>query len=687
VDVPASGVRRPRHPRYGKEEKRSQNFSNKNLNPNLLTMPAATKRRSRSKAAPAAKESQEKPQRSRSKNARASKSKKTKDSDDEHEGEEQDTENNNEEEVVVKKGTKQPKDVKKAEEKTKSSFLGRLFKRSLIFVVLLGIAAYYFDALPVNASLQTLDREALVSMVSASSLSGADAANPLVGVTAVVTGATSGLGRSTATELYGMGATVILASRNAEKCKNVQVAISAEYPQSKGKMDCDLTLDLSDLSTVTTFARLFDSRYKHLHLLINNAGMHYVSSPELNTLTQVEVPQVSRQGYDLSWSSNYQGHFLLTKLLLPGMIEAEKISGKQGRIINVASSYHFGSDGTMLKPNGDIMPEAARSDVNTFTHRNRAYSNSKFAQVLHAKELQKRLNAIGQNSIKVQSVCPAWVATGILPNNLGGHFVGRHAFTPKAAALIPIGAAVKPECKGGEFVAIFQNWFSNQSWSHDLFRKITSWGIRDAACNALSMFILASQGKTYGVHIQPSSPEYDDDDLSSALYDWSEKVSTEFVEAETKEREAAAAKAAEAKFAAEKKREAADMEMRKAEAKEREAAAAKAAEAKFAAEKKREADMEMRKAEAKKKETDAKMAEMQKKIKSQEAIRSVAELQKKREEVDRLHNIEEKAKEQGRKRAEAQRIESEGMKRREHEKAKKAAEAQARAQAQDAGAQ
>ena len=416
------------------------------------------------------------------------------------------------------------------------SLLGKLVVAIVVVVAAAAAAIIHLDIAPVNASQQQLDVPALRSLAFASKLRGQDAKNPLTGAQAIVTGATSGLGQATATELYGLGATVILASRNAAKCKGVQATIQAAYPKSPGKLDCSLTLDLADLSTVTAFAKAFARKYTHATLLVNNAGMHYVSAPVDDAVHRLDLPMVSSQGYDYSFSSNYLGHYLLTKLLLPGMISAEANTGRQGRIINVASSYHLQSDGTMLRPSGEgegeAIPEAARSDVNTFTFRNRAYANSKFAQVLHAKELQKRLKEQGKNTVRVHSVCPAWVSTGILPDNAGGAFVSRHAFTPKAASVITIGAALRNDFQGGEFVAIFQNWFTTQTWSHAMFSRLTQWGIRDAASNALSMFILASQGKSYGVHVQPSSPEADDAELARALFDWSNDAVTKFVDSE-----------------------------------------------------------------------------------------------------------------------------------------------------------
>ena len=435
---------------------------------------------------------------------------------------------------------------------------GSLLAKLVVVVVAVAAAAaaaaFHFDYVPVNASEQQLDLTALRSLAYASKLHGSDPQNPLQGANTIVTGATSGLGQATATELYGLGATVVLASRNADKCKKVQATIQQAYPTSVGTLDCGLTVDLADLSTVTAFAKSFERKYKHANLLVNNAGMHYVSAPIEDAIHRLDVPQVSAQGYDYSFSSNYLGHYLLTKLLLPGMLAADTNTGKHARIINVASSYHLQSDGSMLRPSGagDVaIPEAASSDINTFTFRNRAYANSKFAQVLHAKELQKRLHQQGNSSVRVHSVCPAWVNTGILPNNAGGAFVSRHAFTPKAASVITIGAALRNDFKGGEFVAIFRNWFTTQPWSHAMFTKLTLWGVRDAACNALSMFILASQGKSYGIHVQPSSPEADDAELARSLFDWSDSAVTKFVESEAAA--AAATAAANAKALADKK--------------------------------------------------------------------------------------------------------------------------------------
>ena len=119
--------------------------------------------------------------------------------------------------------------------------------------------------------------------------------------------------------------------------------------------------------------------------------MHYVSSSKQNALLDLCEMQVSKDGFDYSFAANYMGYFLLTRLLLPHMIRTENSTGSGIRIINVSLSYHPQADWTMVVPGLDGMPAAARAYVNTYLHRSPACSNSKLAQVLHAKELQKRV--------------------------------------------------------------------------------------------------------------------------------------------------------------------------------------------------------------------------------------------------------------------------------------------------------
>lgn len=143
----------------------------------------------------------------------------------------------------------------------------------------------------------------------------------------IVTGSTNGLGKSVSIELFRLGYDVILASRNATKCKHVQTEIANMNIQSKGRVIC-LNLDTSDFDSVRSFSEIIINTYQTVDILVNNAGIHYGASILQN------ISHMSAQGFDLSFATNYMGHFLLTELLLPRM-ESE------GRIVNVASLYHY----------------------------------------------------------------------------------------------------------------------------------------------------------------------------------------------------------------------------------------------------------------------------------------------------------------------------------------------------------
>src|SRR3954447_14585824 len=112
----------------------------------------------------------------------------------------------------------------------------------------------------------------------------------LTGRTAVVTGATSGIGLVTARELARAGAHVVLAVRDVRKAE--ALAIPGEIRR----------LDVADLASVRAFAAAWTG---DLDLLINNAG-----------IMQVPLSRTA-EGFELQFATNYLGPFALTALLLP----------------------------------------------------------------------------------------------------------------------------------------------------------------------------------------------------------------------------------------------------------------------------------------------------------------------------------------------------------------------------------
>jgi NAD(P)-dependent dehydrogenase (short-subunit alcohol dehydrogenase family) len=112
---------------------------------------------------------------------------------------------------------------------------------------------------------------------------------PQKGRTAVITGATGGLGFETALALAGAGATVMLTGRNDDKGRKALARIRAQHPKADIGYE---TLDLASLASVADFAARFAGNRASLDLLINNAGVM-----ALPTLFAASSPEAKGGGY------------------------------------------------------------------------------------------------------------------------------------------------------------------------------------------------------------------------------------------------------------------------------------------------------------------------------------------------------------------------------------------------------
>ncbi len=189
------------------------------------------------------------------------------------------------------------------------------------------------------------------------------------GRTIIVTGANSGVGAATARALAGAGAQVIMACHDEVKARAVANSIGERAHVRR--------LDLADLASVREFA----DGVERADVLINNAGV-------------MAVPlRRTADGFEMQIGTNYLGHFALAGLLL------DKISD---RIIAVSSVVHrFGRI--------DV------ADLNWEHRRYRraaAYCQSKLANLLFTRELQRRLSASGSPKISV-AAHPGYAATGL----------------------------------------------------------------------------------------------------------------------------------------------------------------------------------------------------------------------------------------------------------------------------------
>jgi retinol dehydrogenase-12 len=178
----------------------------------------------------------------------------------------------------------------------------------------------------------------------------------LVGRVALVTGANTGIGRVTAEQLAARGVRVILACRSREKAQPVVDAIVA----SGGSAEL-VSLDLADLDSVRACAAELLARDEPLHLLVNNAGL--------------AARGTTKQGFELTFGTNYLGHFLLTKLLL-----ARLRASAPARIVNVASHTHYRAKA--------IDWEALRRPTASLLNLHE-YAVSKLCTVLFTKELAR----------------------------------------------------------------------------------------------------------------------------------------------------------------------------------------------------------------------------------------------------------------------------------------------------------
>jgi len=316
---------------------------------------------------------------------------------------------------------------------------------------------------------------------------------PMKGRVAVITGAAGGIGGELSTIIYRFGGIVIALDRNIdglEKLQNKLVAYD-NNDDSNSNSDCDNTSNTTsnnerriwtiqtnheDLSSVACTAELIKSRYYHIDLLINNAGMAYPrdineqlkkennnNDDEKKSRKRIVVESV--HGKDLVFTVNYLSHFLLTEKLLPNLMlssnDDDEIIG--GRIVHITSTYHWKVDGSELmihlpgdddeNENDDHYdghkqcdgPIAYQSDPKKQSpkHFDRSYANTKLAQLWHSRSLGSRIQKEQQKSSSSSSLsdasnnycssvcaCPTWAATNIAGDDgsEGKDFLNKYAF-------------------------------------------------------------------------------------------------------------------------------------------------------------------------------------------------------------------------------------------------------------------
>jgi NAD(P)-dependent dehydrogenase (short-subunit alcohol dehydrogenase family) len=242
---------------------------------------------------------------------------------------------------------------------------------------------------------------------------------------AIVTGANSGLGRSTAWELARAGATVIIACRNTAKGEEAAALIRQDVPAADLRV---LALDLADLASVESFADGLDDG--RVDLLVNNAGV--MAPPR----------RLTADGFESQLGTNHLGHFALTGRLLPRLLAAPA-----PRVVTVSSGAHR---------IGRIRFDDLQGERRYFAWL--AYGQSKLANLMFCFELQRRATEAG-TALKSMAAHPGYAATNLqfaaprLPDRILMTVTNKViAQSAEMGALPSLYAATAPDLPGGSFV-------------------------------------------------------------------------------------------------------------------------------------------------------------------------------------------------------------------------------------------
>ena len=229
-----------------------------------------------------------------------------------------------------------------------------------------------------------------------------DHRHDLDGKVIIVTGATAGVGEVTARELAGMGATLVLIGRSAEKCRMVAEDIKSRTGNPEVS---SLVGDLSAQADVRRLAAEFKQQYHRLDVLVNNAGAFFMARRE------------SVDGIEMTFALNHLAYFLLTNLLLDVLV-----ASAPARVVSVSSGAHYG---------GQLNFDDLEGKQNYGGWK--AYGQSKLANILFTKELARRLEGQG---VTANTLHPGFVASEFAKNNLG-ILKGPYSLVQKLIAISP----------------------------------------------------------------------------------------------------------------------------------------------------------------------------------------------------------------------------------------------------------
>jgi len=207
------------------------------------------------------------------------------------------------------------------------------------------------------------------------------------GRVAVVTGATSGLGRHVAIGLAARGATTVIVGRGAERIARV----AGEIRQETGSSQVE-AVAVTDLAVRSEMRRVADDvlqRYSKVHVLVNNAGGFFARR------------ETTADGLERTFALNVLAPFVLTSLLTPRLR-----ASAPARVVQVASAAHQGYPASLE----DLQSQGRYRGF-------QVYGRSKLELILLTREFARRLAGSG---VTVNAVHPGFVHSGFGQNNGGG---------------------------------------------------------------------------------------------------------------------------------------------------------------------------------------------------------------------------------------------------------------------------
>ena len=252
------------------------------------------------------------------------------------------------------------------------------------------------------------------------------------GKAVLVTGANSGIGYQAALEFARHGAHVLLGCRSESKGQAAMEKLKREVPGASVEL---AIVDMASLPSVRAFASQYVARGGTLDVLVNNAGVMAVPTRELTS-----------DGFERQFGTNHLGHFALTGLLMPAL--AKSVAP---RVVTVASLAH--RDGKIELDN--LQSERSYKPWD-------AYNNSKLANILFAKELDRRSREAGSSLLSV-AVHPGVSRTAITETGPGSNTKDLKVRMVKLLAPLLMQndvmgalpteyAATSPDVHGGEYI-------------------------------------------------------------------------------------------------------------------------------------------------------------------------------------------------------------------------------------------